>query len=402
MAPSTGCPVVVFDESHAETWSIDPLLAFANGPDNPSYYSFEHLARLLRETLGFEVRRNTVAPITAEFLSGISVLLIVHPADPEVHRGVGGTPVFTASEISAIEEYVSGGGGLFALSEHSTELWKSNINDLLQLFSLRFNNDVATATLQIPAGTYLTTSFSTANLRAHQVTKGAERISFFAGCTVTAEGDATPVALTEDQSQVLAACVARGSGRVCAVGDSDIFAVPYIRQHDNARFFLNIVEWLATGDYPTAPPIRLTELTTVRRPSIFLSYAHQDFDAVKQLYQSLKTLGFDVWLDKESLVPGQLFENAIKQAIKESDFFIPCFSPNSVNRRGFLQRELRLALEVAENFLDEDVYIIPVRLAQCTVEARFSAIQWVDLFEKDGLNRLVSALEYGIAQRLRS
>jgi len=38
---------------------------------------------------------------------------------------------------------------------------------------------------------------------------------------------------------------------------------------------------------------------------IFLSYAHADVVSVRKLHKYLRDKGFDVWFDKESLVPGQ-------------------------------------------------------------------------------------------------
>ncbi|MFF9772310.1 TIR domain-containing protein [Streptomyces sp. NPDC013978] len=390
----------MFDESHAETWSIDPFIAFANGSNRPEYYSYEHVAALLRGTLHYQVQRNTTAPLTEGLLSGVSVLVIVHPADAEVHAGVGGSPVFSEDEIDVIYSWVENGGALFVLNEHSTALWKSNINDVLAKFRLRFNNDVARVVLKTVAHQHYSTSFTTDSLRPHPVTREVRRVSYLAGCTIDVgvAGPVEPVALYGQA--VLAAVATAGQGRVFVIGDSDIFALPYINQHGNLIFCLNVFQWLATGQEPkimsSAPGVAGNH---ARRPSIFLSYARLDHDQVKDLYESLKTLGFDVWLDTESLLPGQRFEDVIGRAVRECDFFIPCFSPNSVNRRGFIQRELKMALNAAENYLNDDIYIIPVRLADCQVETRFSEFQWVDLFKENGLQRLVSALAYGVEQR---
>lgn len=41
------------------------------------------------------------------------------------------------------------------------------------------------------------------------------------------------------------------------------------------------------------------------KPKIFLSYAHEDIGMAKRIYQDLKRYGLDVWIDCESLLPGQ-------------------------------------------------------------------------------------------------
>jgi hypothetical protein len=76
-----------------------------------------------------------------------------------------------------------------------------------------------------------------------------------------------------------------------------------------------------------------------------------------------------------------------------------CLSVTSINKRGFLQREIKQALEQAEEKLGDDVYLIPARLDDCEVPDALSEIQWVDLFEDDGWRLLLKAIEYGLKQR---
>jgi len=46
-----------------------------------------------------------------------------------------------------------------------------------------------------------------------------------------------------------------------------------------------------------------------QKPKIFLSYAREDMGMAKQLYNDLKRYGLDVWLDTESLLPGDYLGN---------------------------------------------------------------------------------------------
>jgi formylglycine-generating enzyme required for sulfatase activity len=132
---------------------------------------------------------------------------------------------------------------------------------------------------------------------------------------------------------------------------------------------------------------------------IFISYAREDETRVKLLYQQLADAGFQPWLDREHIIPGMKWEPVIKKALKQSDFVLVCLSANSINKRGFLQREIKQALEQAEEKLEHDVYLIPARLDDCEVPDALSEIQWVDLFEDDGWPLLLKAIEYGLKQR---
>ena len=69
-------------------------------------------------------------------------------------------------------------------------------------------------------------------------------------------------------------------------------------------------------------------------------------------------------------------------------------STRSVKKRGFLQKELVYALEVWKEKLEDDIYLIPVRLDKCDIPERLSGFEWVDLFEPDGLGRLAESISH--------
>ncbi len=127
---------------------------------------------------------------------------------------------------------------------------------------------------------------------------------------------------------------------------------------------------------------------------IFISYAREDQARVKDLYHKLVAAGLQPWLDQEHILPGQRWEPIIKQALKRADFALVCLSATSINKRGFLQKEIKQALEHVEEKLEDDVWLIPARLDDCDVPASLSEIQWVDLFEDDGFDELLRAIEF--------
>jgi len=52
--------------------------------------------------------------------------------------------------------------------------------------------------------------------------------------------------------------------------------------------------------------------------TVFISYAREDSNAAKSLYEDLKKANLNPWLDKESILPGQNWESEIGKAIKNS------------------------------------------------------------------------------------
>ena len=132
---------------------------------------------------------------------------------------------------------------------------------------------------------------------------------------------------------------------------------------------------------------------------IFLSYAREDEEKVKNLHQQLSDAAFKPWMDKKDILPGEIWQSCIQKAIQRSDFFLACLSAKSVKKRGFLQKEIEDALNIWLEKLEDDIYLIPVRLEDCEVAERLRKFQWVNLFEEDGWTRLVKAIQVGMERR---
>jgi len=131
------------------------------------------------------------------------------------------------------------------------------------------------------------------------------------------------------------------------------------------------------------------------KPRVFIAYVDEDLENVLRLYRALAAKGFLPWLDKKKLLPGQNWPRAIETAIQLSDYFIGCFSRRAVCKRGVFHSELRFALESAARVPLDEIFVIPVRLEECTVPARISSqIQYVDFFPDfdHGIKRVVTVI----------
>ncbi len=135
-----------------------------------------------------------------------------------------------------------------------------------------------------------------------------------------------------------------------------------------------------------------------RQPQVFLAYVTEDAAAAGRLYDALEAKGFSVWMDVRKLLAGQNWPRAIESAIETSDFFIPCFSTHSVNKKGGFQAEVRYALDCARRMPLDDIFIAPVRLDECRVPRSIQReLQYVDLFPdwERGVKRLAQTLRRG-------
>jgi len=147
-------------------------------------------------------------------------------------------------------------------------------------------------------------------------------------------------------------------------------------------------------------------VTETKHPlRVFLCHSSGDKPAVIELYKRLVKDGIDAWLDKEKLIPGQDWQVEISKAVKNSDIILVCLSSQSVTKEGFVQKEIKFALDVADEKPEGIIFIIPVRLENCDVPERISKFHWVDLFSDDGYERLLKALQIrakGIGTTIKS
>jgi hypothetical protein len=134
-------------------------------------------------------------------------------------------------------------------------------------------------------------------------------------------------------------------------------------------------------------------IETKRPLRVFLCHSSGDKSAVQKMYQDLLDDGVDAWLDKEKLIPGQDWQLEIQKAVKNSDAVIVFLSAQSITKEGFVQKEIRNALDAADEKPDGTIFIIPARLENCEVPERLKKFHWVDLFEKDGYEHVIKALQ---------
>jgi len=135
---------------------------------------------------------------------------------------------------------------------------------------------------------------------------------------------------------------------------------------------------------------------------IFLGHASEDKSRVIALYNKLIEHDLNPWLDIVNLKPGDNWEYKIREAIQNSKVFLACLSSTSVSKNGFVQKELRLALDEASEKVFENSYLIPVLLddidvPKITVDTiKLSDFQASEVFTEKGLKNLILHLRSNI------
>jgi hypothetical protein len=144
-------------------------------------------------------------------------------------------------------------------------------------------------------------------------------------------------------------------------------------------------------------------LNNNRKLRVFLCHASQDKTIVRELYQRLLAEGWiDPWLDEEKLLPGQDWDMEIEKAVESANVVLVCLSSTSVSKEGYIQRELRFALDIALEKPEGAIFIIPLRLDGCELPRRLRSWHYVDYYPVDQRKRVYQRLQQSLRIRYDS
>lgn len=177
----------------------------------------------------------------------------------------------------------------------------------------------------------------------------------------------------------------------------DVDVVNDILANHNAGYQVDGDTVVATTEHLSAPQATAAPSIASSEPAVplrgFLCHSSGDKAPVRELYKKLLADGFIPWLDEENLLPGQDWDAEIRKAVRNSHVVIVCLSKASTTKAGYVQKEIKVALDVADEQPDGTIFIIPLRLEECTVAERLKKWHWVDLFSPKGYQKLVAALK---------
>lgn len=126
---------------------------------------------------------------------------------------------------------------------------------------------------------------------------------------------------------------------------------------------------------------------------VFICHSSNDKPAVRKFVNRLSSFQIDLWFDEQRLLPGQDWNMEITRAVYLSDIVLICLSRHSVKKAGYVQKEIKYALDIADEKPEGTIFIIPVKLEECEIPERLRRWHWVNIIEEDGFDKLVQALE---------
>lgn len=135
---------------------------------------------------------------------------------------------------------------------------------------------------------------------------------------------------------------------------------------------------------------------------VFISYAREDEEAAQRLHAGLLAAGLKPWIDKIDLLPGMNWKEEIANAMELSDVIVLLMSPVSVRKEGFVQKEVRDAIELSQYKPPGSIHLIPAKLGPCELNiGKLRDLHAEDMYPDwdKGMATLVRAIEFAKAQR---
>jgi hypothetical protein len=136
----------------------------------------------------------------------------------------------------------------------------------------------------------------------------------------------------------------------------------------------------------------------------FLCYAKENQDIVREFSRRLKSEGWiDPWFDEEDILPGQIWQDSVVNAVRQSHAVIVFLSQVAIASEGFFHKELKLALDTAAEKPEGTIFIIPIRIDDCDVPLMLMKYQYVDYFgDKLHKDQVYSSLIASLRNRAAS
>ena len=245
-------PVVLIDEGHQQAWTTRTDRAAAMNPTQPTDASLNRAAERLNRD-GFVVLNNE-QPFDADVLAGCGVVVLPHFSDPRFERTTGiGSHLLGATEIDAIVDHVSAGGGLVVLAEHEHEKYGTNLNDLLSRFGVRVRHSSVIDTVN---NRNSVAAWVKGQLDAEDngILTRVSDLTFYRSGVIDIDADVDARAVVrasadaDPATAALLVTVRHGAGRVVVSGDSDLFGDDSVDDGDHLQLLSNLVTWAAGGN----------------------------------------------------------------------------------------------------------------------------------------------------------
>lgn len=129
---------------------------------------------------------------------------------------------------------------------------------------------------------------------------------------------------------------------------------------------------------------------------IFFSYASEDREKVMRIHAYVDELGYNTWIDSIHLVGGQDWDFEITTAIEQAAIGLVFLSNQSVEKTGYVNKEIKRILDKMDMMPEGKVFMIPIRLDDCPIPRRLSKWQVLDSKHEKFEERLIAAIRHAL------
>jgi hypothetical protein len=126
---------------------------------------------------------------------------------------------------------------------------------------------------------------------------------------------------------------------------------------------------------------------------VFISYAGKDEARAELLYKKLQAEGFEPWMDVKHLSADENWLQGIERALENSDYLVTLVSKNSLDTRGFTEKEMKFVLDLLDQRPRQNIHIISALLDDAQIPEPLTKFQKVNLSDDNGFSDLISVLQ---------
>lgn len=133
---------------------------------------------------------------------------------------------------------------------------------------------------------------------------------------------------------------------------------------------------------------------------VFLYYSNQpknpasanEESQVYKIYKILEKQGMEPWMDREKLLPGMEWNKEMKKAVDSSHAILFFISKRTFDEAGIVDPIIKYILDRSLDEPEGNIFIIPVKLEECSTPFRLENYTEVHLYEKNGSERIMQSL----------
>lgn len=104
------------------------------------------------------------------------------------------------------------------------------------------------------------------------------------------------------------------------------------------------------------------------KKKVFVSYVKDNAKEVERICKTFDQSDIEYWIDRQNIEPGEIWKQAIKNAINKGAFYLACFSSESTSKEEtYMNEELSLGVDILKSKQYNSGWLIPIKLSPCEI-----------------------------------